>query len=93
MLRRCSRAHRSQVQTSRPFSVARVHVIAASVGSSATLPQVAHNGGWSARPSEASTGYFFVRAASLALAAALAACLNSRTLASDAASTTSATER
>ena len=82
MLRRCSRLQRSQVQTSRPFSVPRVQVIAARAGSPATVPQVAHTGGgWV--PGRLAHGYFFVRAASLAFAAALAACLNSRTLASD----------
>jgi hypothetical protein len=102
MLRRCSRLQRSHVQTSRPFSVPRVQAITASAGSAATVPQVVHTGGCSA--SLADTSYFAVAwavlevpvsgvVAALALAWALAACLNSRTFCSDSGSTTSATHR
>jgi hypothetical protein len=107
MLRRCSRLQRSQVHVSRPFSTPRAQVIAARAASGAVVPQVAQTGGRTSpvpgcSESDTVVGYFvdfagraaaFVTVAALALAAALAACLNSRTLVSDVASTTSATER
>ena len=50
MLRRCSRLHRSQVQTSRPFSVPRAQLTDAWATSVATAPQVAQVGGWVGGP-------------------------------------------
>ena len=83
MLRRCSRLQRSQVQTSRPFSVPRVQVIAARAASVAARAAGGADRRLLGLAARLAHGYFFVTVAALALAAALAACLNSRTLVSD----------